>query len=293
MSLIEQDIIQGFMFQGMPIRGVLVRLHGCYQVALSKHHYPYVAQGLLAEALCIAALLSHTTKIKGTVSLQAQGTYPISLLLAECTDKYHLRGLVKHSETVMPGNLAELFGAGQMAVTMKLDDKPQQYQGVIPLVGENMAQAIESYFIQSEQIPTKIYLAHDGNSAAGLLLQILPSDLPSAPNDWQHVTTLSNTLTPEELLGLSNTDILRRLYHQESIHLFETQPLTFRCSCSRTRIEAMLISLGETALKSVLAEQGMIDTHCEFCNHHYIFDAVDVHQLLADPTSHTFSNKEH
>ncbi len=293
MSLIEQDIIQGFLFQGMPIRGILVRLHGSYQTAISKHNYPTVVQGLLGDALCVAALLAHTTKIQGTISLQAQGTYPVNLLLAECTNKYHLRGLAKHAEQVLPGSLAELFGAGQMAVTMKLEGQNQQYQGVIPLVGENLAQAIESYFIQSEQIPTKIYLAHDGNTAAGLLLQILPSDLPSAPDDWQHITTLSNTLTPEELLGLSNTDILRRLYHQESIHLFETQPLTFRCSCSRTRIEAMLLSLGEAALKTVLDEKGMIDTHCEFCNHHYIFDTVDVHQLLADPTSHTFSTKEH
>ena len=180
-----------------------------------------------------------------------------------------------------------------MAITMKLDEKNQHYQGVVPLVGENLAQAIEGYFIQSEQIPTKIYLAHDGNTAAGLLLQVLPSDLPTAPDDWQHITTLSNTLTDQELLSLSNADILRRLYHQESIHLFDTQPLTFRCSCSRARMESMLISLGEAALKTILAEQGAIDTHCEFCNHHYIFDAVDTHQLLADPSSHTFSNKEH
>ena len=295
MSLIEQDIIQGFLFQGLAIRGILVRLHASYQAALTKHHYPSAAQGLLADALCVAALLSHTTKIKGTISLQAQGTYPISLLLAECNHQYHLRGLVKHADKVLPGNLAELFGAGKMAITMKMDDKEvkQNYQGVVPLVGEDLAQAIEGYFIQSEQIPTKVYLAHDGNTAAGLLLQVLPSDLPTAPDDWQHITTLSNTLTDEELLSLSNADILRRLYHQESIHLFDTQPLTFRCSCSRARMESMLLSLGEASLKSILAEQGAIDTHCEFCNHHYVFDAVDTHQLLADPTCHTFSNKEH
>lgn len=293
MSLIEQDIIQGFLFQGLAIRGILVRLHASYQAALSKHHYPSAAQGLLADGLCVAALLSHTTKIKGTISLQAQGSHPINLLLTECNQQYHLRGLVKHNDSVMPGNLAELFGAGKMAITMKMDEKNQQYQGIVPLVGENLAQAIEGYFIQSEQIPTKIYLAHDGNTAAGLLLQVLPSDLPTAPDDWQHITTLSNTLTDNELLNLSNTEILRRLYHQESVHLFDSQPLTFRCSCSRARMEAMLISLGEATLKTILAEQGAIDTHCEFCNHHYVFDAVDTHQLLADPNSHTFSTKEH
>lgn len=294
-DFLERDIIQGFMFEDKAIRGAIVRLHGSYQAVLSRHPYPPFAQQLLGEALCVVALLSHTVKMKGSILLQAQGNGPVNLLLAECDNAYHMRGLVTHQNPLMPGHLSEIFGmGGKMAITLKPQDQPQQYQGIVPLVGETLAQAVELYFMQSEQIPTKIYLAHDAMGAAGFLLQTLPSELsPMVSQDWQHVVTLSDTLRPQELLGLSNRDILHRLYHQEVIRLFEGQPVSFRCSCSRVRMESVLIGLGEAELLDIIKEQGVIDTYCEFCNHHYTFDAVDVRQLLADPIAHTYSTKEH
>lgn len=293
-SLLEYDQIQSFMFDNMPVRGAIVRLHASYQVALSKHTYAPVAQHLLGEALTAITLLTHTVKINGAVSLQAQGDGPVPLLLAECTHDYHIRGLCHHKSPLIPGNIHELFGKGVMVINMKSDELPQNYQGVVPLEGENLAQCLETYFSQSEQLPTRLYLAHDNLSTCGILLQAVPGhDTPQGMLDWEHVVTLADTLKPEELLGIANREILYSLYHQEAVRLFDPQPVTFRCSCSRIRMEAVLVSLGKEELLSILKEFGTVDTYCEFCNHHYLFDAVDIHQLLADSSHHYHSSKEH
>ncbi len=290
----ESDQIQSFMFENIPVRGVFARLHASYQLAVSKRPYPQAAQKLLGNALTIVSLLSNTIKSEGTLSLQAQGEGPATLLLGECSHDYHIRGLVHYREPLEGNNLETLFGPGTMALTLKSAQSAQSYQGIIPLGGRNLSEAIEGYFLRSEQLPTRIYLGHDGLHACGLLLQTLPtSELEEGQHDWNHITTLANTLKEEELLNLSNREILHRLFHEETIRLFESQPLSFRCSCSRNRMESVLASLGKTELLSILEEYGNVDTFCEFCNHHYLFDSVDIHQILADPTHHHISDEKH
>lgn len=290
----EHDQIQSFMFDNISIRGAIVRLNASYQVAMGKHPYPSQAQQLLGEALCLTALLANSVKIEGSIALQAQGEGPIKLLLAECTHQFHVRGIVQHHGILLNRSLPELFGKGVLAITTKSQALPNTYQGLVPLVGETLAQAIESYFIQSEQIPTRFILAGDQLACAGLFLQALPGqDKFQLEQDWQHITTLANTLTQEELLNLSNADILHRLFHQETVRVFESNPVSFRCSCSRIRMENVLLTLGEAELHSILKEFGAVETFCEFCNHHYVFDAVDIHKILADPGYHAHSSSEH
>ncbi len=283
-NLPETDQIQGFMFENIPVRGVFVRLHATYQVAVSKRPYPPVVQQLLGNALTVVSLLSNTIKSEGTLALQAQGEGPVNLLLGECTHDCHVRGLAHYKEPITGESLDKLFGKGTMALTLKCQNSQQNYQGVVSLNGDNLAQAIEHYFTHSEQLPTRIYLGHDGMHACGLLLQTLPTpELGQSEADWHHIVTLADTLKEDELLNLSNREILHRLFHEETIRLFESQPISFRCSCSQQRMESVLLSLGAEELLSILEEYGTVDTHCEFCNHHYLFDSVDIHKLLADP----------
>lgn len=293
-NLPEYDQLQAFIFENMPIRGAIVRLHATYQVALSKQPYPPVAQHVLGDALTLVTLLTHTVKLEGSLSLQAHGEGPVTLLMSECTHDLHLRGIVHYKEPLMPGPLPDLFGKGVMAITMNAENQPHNYQGIIPLQGNNLGQAVEHYFAQSEQLPTRLYLGHDSLSTVGLLLQAIPGhETAEGEMDWEHVIALADTLKPEELLSLNNREILHRLYHQEVIRLFESQPVSFRCSCSRSKMESVMLSLGKDELLSILDEYGTVDTFCEFCNHHYLFDAVDIHKLLADPDSHFRSPKEH
>lgn len=290
----EHDQIQGFMFEHLGIRGAIVRLNASYQVATSKHPYSSQAQILLGEALCLVTLLANSVKIDGSISLQAQGDGPVKLLLAESTHDFHVRGLVQHQGMLLNPSLSELFGKGVLAITTKSSHLPTNYQGLVPLVGESLAQAIETYFLQSEQIPTRFILACDQYACTGFFLQALPGhDRYQAEIDWQHIITLANTLTSNELLNLNNTEILHRLFHQESIRVFDSSPVSFRCSCSRTRMESVLLTLGEPELQSILKEFGAVETFCEFCNHHYLFDAVDIHKILADPGYHSLSSSEH
>lgn len=290
----EHDQIQSFIFENVAIRGAIVRLNASYQVAMGKHPYPSQAQTLLGEALCLVTLLANSVKIEGSISLQAQGDGPIRLLLAESTHDFHVRGLVQHQGILLNPSLPELFGKGVLAITTKATALPTNYQGLVPLVGESLSQAIESYFLQSEQIPTRFILACDQFACTGLFLQALPGqDKYQTEQDWQHIVTLANTITQEELLNLNNAEILHRLFHQETVRVFDSSPVSFRCSCSRTRMESVLLTLGETELESILKEFGAVETFCEFCNHHYLFDAVDIHKILADPGYHSHSSSEH
>jgi molecular chaperone Hsp33 len=146
------------------------------------------------------------------------------------------------------------------------------------LQNENLENAIETYFAQSEQLPTRLWLAADGNQAAGLMLQQMPG--VKDPLDWERLDILASTVTETELLGLDCETLLYRLFHEETLRLFEPEPVRFGCSCSQTKIENTLRLLGRQELDSILAEQGCVQVNCEFCNKSYAFDKVDIEGLL-------------
>jgi molecular chaperone Hsp33 len=158
-------------------------------------------------------------------------------------------------------------------------EKSKPYQGIVPLTGHSLNGALEHYFQQSEQLPTRLWLACNESSAVGLLLQKLPGTEEDS-DSWNRITQLASTITDEELLGLEQTEILHRLFHEETIRLFEPDSLRFRCSCSREKISTMIHSLGKQQAQDILKQQGEINVHCEFCNARYDFDAIDVEQIF-------------
>jgi molecular chaperone Hsp33 len=176
--------------------------------------------------------------------------------------------------------LSEIFGDGQLAITID-PEGGQRYQGIVPLSHDTLAQCLEYYFEQSEQLPTRIWLAAEGEAAAGLLLQVLPGhDQGEDADIWPRLCQLTETVRKEELLELPASELLYRLYHEEVVELHAAEPVCFRCNCSRERTQQVLVSLGEAELRGILAEQGAIEISCQFCNQEYRFDAIDVEQLL-------------
>jgi molecular chaperone Hsp33 len=173
-----------------------------------------------------------------------------------------------------------LFGAAQLVITIDPEQSRERYQGIVEIKGENLAAALASYFAESEQLATRLWLAVDDKQAAGLLLQALPGT-DEDPDAWQRAVHLASTLRDAELLQLSAQQLLHRLYHEEDIRLFESLPVSFRCSCSRERIETVLRSLGYDEVQSILRDEGVIGVDCEFCNQHYDFDTVDAERLFA------------
>ena len=277
------DFKQRFLFPDTDIRGELVRLDESLEAILGSHDYPLAVQGLVGEAVAAVALLAGTLKFSGRLSLQAQGRGPVSLLLAECTHDGQLRALARHDgELDTAANIGALIGDGTMVITIS-PDQGRQYQGIVPLEGDTLAQCLEVYFQQSEQLPTRLWLAAGNGRAAGLMLQRLPDQVADRDDNrrqWEHLEALAGTLKMEELLDLSAETVLRRLFHETPPRLPEAQPLRFGCTCSRERTENALLSLGKAELKTLLDEDGEATLTCDFCLSRQHFDAVDLAALL-------------
>ncbi len=277
----------------------MVALERSFAEVLAKHPYPQPVAQLLGEMLAAAALLCGTLKFEGLLVLQARSSGAVPLLMVECSSEREVRGLARYDGERIgeDAGLRELMPDG--VLTLTVDPKNgQRYQGIVPLEGVNLAECLSGYFATSEQLPTRFWLNADSRHARGLLLQQLPADrlkdTEAREASWQHVTTLADTLTAEELLGLDNQTLLHRLYHEEDLRLFEPQPLVFRCSCSRERSANALVSLGHEDAERLLGELGgEITVDCQFCNQRYRFDGSDIAQLFAGGGSAAPSETRH
>lgn len=284
-QLNQRDTLQRFLFEHTAIRGEMVHLDATWQTVQQHHDYPELLRAAMGELMAAAALLAATLKLKGSLVLQIQGKGPVSLLVVECTGDLTMRATAKWTGELPAGGLAELIGEGRFVITLDPKDGKQTYQGIVALEGDNIAEILQNYMTRSEQLDTRLFLAADSHQAAGMLLQKLPQQSGQDEDAWGRASLLASTLKAEELLELPAEQILHRLFHEEDIRLFEPQAVSFRCSCSRDNVGNMLRMLGREEVDSVLAEQGGIEVHCEFCNRRYSFDSVDAAQLFASDPS--------
>jgi molecular chaperone Hsp33 len=288
----DRDSLHRFIFEHFPIRGHLVHLDAAWRALIEHRDYPALIRDTLGEAVAASLLLAATVKFQGVLSLQLQGDGPVHLMLAQCTAGLGVRGLARYrdGEWTQTGRITDLLGHGNLTVTLETDEAAQRYQGIVAIGGERLADVLQTYFAHSEQLPTRLWLHADANGASGMLLQRLPAGSaaasaaradPEAVDDaWRRLQLIADTLTPEELRTLADQEILHRLFNEDDVRLFEPAPVYFRCRCSRERVAGMLQSLGAAEIESVLAERGAVEVHCDFCNRAYVFDAVDVAQLL-------------
>lgn len=281
--MIDSDSLQRFVFSNSPVRGELVRLDATWQAVLERHPYAPGVRRLLGEAMVCSVLLAATLKFEGKLVMQIQGNGPVNLLVVECTSERTLRGLAHARPDIRAdASLQEMVGNARLAITVDPNQGRQRYQSIVELEGSTLATALEGYLQRSEQIATHLYIASDGKTAAGLLIQRLPGELPD-PDLWDRAVQLGQTIAGNELLGLPFREVLTRLYHEEDVILFDAEPVSFRCSCSRERVREMLRSLGQHEVHATLVQEGHIGVHCEFCNRYYTFDAVDANLLFAQP----------
>ncbi|MGS2744240.1 Hsp33 family molecular chaperone HslO [Halomonas sp. LS-001] len=283
------DQIQRFLFDQTNVRGEIVTLDQAYQEVLDRHAYPDAVNALLGELLAAVALLTDTVKLDGTLSIEVRGQGVLSLLMAESNPGGELRAIARVAEdAALPEESAsfrELVGDGQIVITLDPKDG-NRYQGIVALDHDELAGCLEAYFSQSEQLPTRLWLAADGKRAGGLLLQRLPNESQNQDVDaWERSIHLAATIKREELLGLEQRDVLYRLYHEETVRVFDPKALRFGCTCSRERMAGSLMTLGADELRHILAEQGSIDTQCHFCHSEYHYTAAEVETLLEDPAA--------
>jgi len=286
------DSLQRFLFEHAPIRGEVVHLDATWHAVLERHAYPAPLRPVLGELMAASALFAATLKFDGAVVLQLHGSGPVRLLVAECTSEHTLRATAKWEGELSSSALPDLLGSGRFAITLAPRNGTQGYQGVVEPDAGGVAASLERYMRDSEQLQTRLWLAANDHRASGLLLQKLPERPEQDPDAWNRITLLAATLEPRELLELPAPTLLHRLFNEEDIRLFESQPVSFRCACSRERVSAMLRMLGYDEVRGILQERGTVDVACEFCNRAYRYDSVDAEQVFAAWHSpHTGSNR--
>ncbi|QEA13768.1 Hsp33 family molecular chaperone HslO [Comamonas flocculans] len=304
--------LQRFLFDGLPVRGAIVRLDDAWRELLARRAantetgaYPAAVARLLGEMLAGAVLMHAHVKYDGTLILQIAGDGPVRLAVAQVDSSLQLRATASVTAPVAEdAPLAELVnggGAGRCAITLDPRQRTpgqQPYQGIVALADDagqafaDLGQGLQHYMQRSEQLPTVLVLAANQEVAAGLLVQRMPlsgegnlgeGELP--PDlDFERIATLAASLSREELLTLAPAEVLRRLFWQERLMGFA--PLTgaegprFACTCSRERVAEMLRGLGEDEVSSIVQERGEVEVGCEYCGRQYRFDAIDAQQLF-------------
>jgi molecular chaperone Hsp33 len=281
------DVLYRFLLEHAGIRGALVRLGPAWREVAGRAQYPPALHAVLGEALAASALLTGNIKLDGALSIELKSTGALRLLFAECNDQGSLRGLARWNDPLPEPLQLQALPEAIMAITIGNVERGQRYQGLVDLQHASLADALENYFVQSEQLPARIVLATSGDYAVGLMLQKVPDeggrDASHDADAWNRVVQLTATLGTEELLATAPAQLLYRLYHEESVRLFESRPLAFGCSCSRERVTAMLRSLGREEVEAALeARDGEIEVICEFCAQRYLFDRIDAEHLLSE-----------
>lgn len=276
------DIRTRFIFDDMPVRGLHVRLENVWKHIVGQKHYPAAIRRALGELLAAGTLLSGNLKTDGTLIVQVQGQGRLKMLVVEATSDQTVRATARWDETAEINDdesLTDLLGSNSVFVLTLQPKDAEPWQGVVPLEGGSIAQMLINYTKRSEQLDTQIVLASSDDACGGLLVQRLPETEPDAAS-WEHVGTLIQTLTPEELTGLDAQHVLYRLFHETPPRVFDPESIEFACTCSRGKVSDMLLMLGGEEVGGVVAEQGSIQIDCDFCHAKYVFDETDVNALF-------------
>lgn len=299
-----------FLFEGLPVRGMLVRLTEGWQEVLQRRAeagdaFPRPVRQLMGEMAAAGVLMQSNINFNGALVLQVHGDGPVKLAVAEVQSDLAFRVTAKVvgdvPEDAQLEGLVNVRGHGRCAITLDPQGRvpgQQPYQGVVALHGDHreplqrLSEVLEHYMLQSEQLDTKLILAADDNLAAGLLIQRLPVEgsrnLEGQRNEdeiglneaYNRIAHLAATLTSEELLTLDAETVLRRLFWEEDVRRFEPTMPRFACTCSRERVADMLRNLGQDEVDGILSEQGKVEVGCDFCGRQYLFDPIDADELF-------------
>lgn len=289
----DKDVLRRFLFDNLAIRGEWLNLTDSWQAAKQHHNYPAAVTQQLGEAIAAATLLSATIKFDGNLILQAQGDGPLKSLVAQSSNDRNIRGWARCEENATANDFKSLLGSGRMVLTIE-PNKGEPYQGIVPLVGEKISDAVENYFNQSEQLKTRLWIFANEQQVAGLFIQELPSeDKVESEENWARIETLANTVTAEELLSLPCETMLHRLFNEEAVRLFDENSVAFKCRCSNEKVATTLLSLGRAAVDDIIIEQNEIVADCEFCSAKYHFDKVDIERIFSNFLSQPSSTTRH
>jgi molecular chaperone Hsp33 len=295
------DALAPFVVEHAPVRGALIRLDATSRAILGQHAYPPPLARALAELLAAAALLASTLKLDGSLVVQLSGDGPLRLLVVECNDALDVRATAQWDAAQVAtlgehASLAQLAGTrAQSRLTLTLDQRSSGtlYQGIVALDGESIAASIEHYLATSEQLRSRLWLDARGSAVRGLLLQRLPGSTDSDDATWMRLLHDADramhahaSLEPPAAGQRSFAHVLASAFPHDDVRMFDARPVRFRCRCSEARVANALRIAGREEVEAALAERGVVDVTCEFCNRHYAFGAAEARALFAPPHAH-------
>ena len=279
----NKNTVQRFLFNKLNIRGQVIQLHDAWQAMIKDRHYPPIIEKLLGELTAFSVIMATGMKHKGKITLQIQGTGPITLLIVEVTHDLKIRGMAKTNQTVQEeATLDELLGDGKILVTLENTQTNRHFQSYVERTGETIIQVCENFLTQSEQQPSKLWLAATHEALGGVFIQKMPYSDERDKDGWNRIQSISSTLQNEELTELDSETLLHRLFHEEEVTLFDAQCVQYECPQDKSRVDQMLISLGEEEVRKILKEQGEIVIHNEICNFHIRYGEAEVNALFAE-----------
>ena len=272
--------VQNFIFEGLGIRGAIVRLEETWSQVLAEHRYPERVRELLGEAVAATVLLTTGLKSTPQLSLQLQGEGPITLLLIQCSSELKVRGMVQWQDASAN---EPLLGQGRLTVNIDTGEDSRRFQGIVPLAGPNLTDCLEEYFRQSEQLPTRLLLTGTGETVAGLLLQALPGN-DVADDSFETASALASTVSRDELSTMPAAELLPKLFSEFTIRLFEPRFVAHDCRCTPEHLAGVVRMLGVDEVESLIEEAGQVEMTCEFCNRSFSFDETDITRIFAGET---------
>jgi molecular chaperone Hsp33 len=274
------NAVQRFLLDDLDIRGAIVQLNSVWQQLLTKRNYPTPVIELLGQMSVTTVLLADNLKQAGRLTVQLRGDGPVSLLVIDCNEALNVRCMAQHGETIQAGAMVDLMGQGQLLLSLDMPSMREPFQSIVPLVGENIAQIFEHYLTHSEQLASRFFLAATPTGAAGLFLQKMPSADQRDLDGWTRIEALASTVKAEELLELSAEEMLTRLFHEETVRVFDAQAVTNEVPEDWEKIGNMLRTLGREEVYAVLTERGEIVIRDDLGNLEYRFDKAAIDELF-------------
>ena len=286
-----ENYVQRFLLDKLDIRGAVVRLDSVWQQLLTRRNYPAPVIELLGQMSATTLILADNLKQPGRLTIQLRGDGPVPLLVIDCNEALNIRCMAQHSEEIRPASLIELLGHGQLLLSLDLPSMRQPYQSFVPLVGDSIAEIFEHYLKQSEQLAARLFLAASPAGASGLFLQKMPSTDQRDTDGWTRIEALAGTVRSEELLDLTSEELLARLFHEETVRLFDRKAVTSHSPEDREKVGNMLLALGREEVYAALRERGEIVIRDDLGNREYRFDKAAIDELFSNtpgtpPTLH-------
>jgi len=274
------DRVRSFLFEDLDIRGAWVQLGAAWREMTAGRNYPEPVLELLGQLAGVTTLITASLKQAGRLTFQLRGDGEVSLLVMDCDEQLRLRGMARAPSELAAGSLPALLGGGALTLTLDTADMRQPYQSHVPLQGDTLAAVFEHYLAQSEQAPTRLWLAANHEVAAGLFLQALPGAAARDADGWNRVQILADTVRADELLDLGAIKLIERLFPEEDVRVYDPRPVSYHCPYDPAKIYSMLRSVGQAECEAIIAEQGEIRVHDDICNHEYVLDAAAVAALF-------------